>query len=364
MKIFFVSLLMLLFSIVSINASVNNVFNDLKSDQIEDIRKISRAVLASRNKSSLDIEMSYLKDDIVSLRELLIEAKDFFSFRSSNGKSKKLTNSSKKYISSITILLFNIKQHREKIMDEILKGSNSNKIDTVKQSLKRIQDIELQIDDILKIDNFLDIISLLQTIINSMEIKPAKNEKNLTGESGIWITGRDLSKGVTKTYLKKSNDTKLLKTKVTEAVPLSDYLKESNEVEYSTNDAKLLREKADELSTPVKLYEYILNNYEYIMYYGSRSDSVNTFLSKRGNDIDLATLLIAMLRSQNIPSRYVAGNVQIPVEEVLSWLEIPNVDLAMHLMNERGVQNISLLEQNGIQYMEFEHVWVEIFVSY
>lgn len=89
-------------------------------------------------------------------------------------------------------------------------------------------------------------------------------------------------------------------------------LGETPEIVYTTADAQALREKATQLATAVAIYEYVHNTIEHSLYHGSRSGSVNTFLGQRGSDVDIATALIAMLRSQNIPARYAVGTVRLP----------------------------------------------------
>ena len=99
----------------------------------------------------------------------------------------------------------------------------------------------------------------------------------------------------------------------------ADTLEESPEVQFLSVDATELREKAAELADPASIYEYVRNNYEYVVYHGSRSGSINTFLGGQGNEVDLASTLIAMLRSRGIPARYVVG---IPIEKE-PWREAP-----------------------------------------
>lgn len=79
-----------------------------------------------------------------------------------------------------------------------------------------------------------------------------------------------------------------------------------------SGDAVALKEQA--LGSPARIYEYLRNRAEYSPYHGARSNSVNVFLGLRGNDVDLASTLIGMLRSQGIRARYVQGERQSKVE--------------------------------------------------
>ena len=77
----------------------------------------------------------------------------------------------------------------------------------------------------------------------------------------------------------------------------SPQLAETPEIVYTGADAQALCDKATELGTAVAIYEYAHNTIEFSPYHGSRSGSVNTFLGRRGSDVDIATTLIAMLRA-------------------------------------------------------------------
>jgi len=137
---------------------------------------------------------------------------------------------------------------------------------------------------------------------------------------------------------------------------------ETSEIVYNTTIAPDLNAKAVELASPVKIYEYLLNNAEYALYHGSRSSSVNSFLALRGNDVDLASTLIAMYRSRGYHARYAVGTVRLPVDRAMNWLGVKNADLAASIMKDQGIQNVTLsADKNTI---DFEHTWVEAYVPY
>ena len=73
-------------------------------------------------------------------------------------------------------------------------------------------------------------------------------------------------------------------------------LHETAEIQWSSAREPDLLARAGELSTPVAIYEHVRNRFEYALYHGARSSSVNTFLGQRGNDVDLASVLIAIYR--------------------------------------------------------------------
>jgi Transglutaminase-like superfamily len=72
-----------------------------------------------------------------------------------------------------------------------------------------------------------------------------------------------------------------------------------------TEDIQLtdaVKAKATELgNNPVKIYNWVRNNIEFIPSYGSIQGADRTLQTKRGNAMDTASLLIGLLRAANIP---------------------------------------------------------------
>lgn len=139
-------------------------------------------------------------------------------------------------------------------------------------------------------------------------------------------------------------------------------LSESREIRFNDTDSQPLKQQAAALATPVAIYEYLHNNYDYSAYYGSRSSSSNTFLGERGNDVDLATTLIAMLRSQGVLARYAVGTVTVAAGNLANWLQVRNVDLAIQILTKQGVQGV--VKSADSTTVNLEHVWVEAYVPY
>jgi RHS repeat-associated protein len=135
---------------------------------------------------------------------------------------------------------------------------------------------------------------------------------------------------------------------------------ETDEIIFLSGEASTVAAKATELGSPVKIYEYLRNNAEYKIYNGSQSVSLNTLLNMRGNNVDLATTLIAMLRSQGIRSRYVNGIIKLKKSELANWLGVMNEDLAINISG-KYLQAPTEAEQG---YITIKHVWVEALLAY
>ncbi len=126
----------------------------------------------------------------------------------------------------------------------------------------------------------------------------------------------------------------------------------------------LIAQKAEALESAAAIYEYVRNTHEYALYHGSRSNTINTFMGQRGSDVDIASVLIAMYRSQNIPARYAKATVSAPAEDVANWIGVKNIELAAAIMDDQGIQNVNLADVDGTPTIEFEHAWVQVSVPF
>ncbi|MEJ6951919.1 transglutaminase-like domain-containing protein [Natronospora cellulosivora (SeqCode)] len=136
-------------------------------------------------------------------------------------------------------------------------------------------------------------------------------------------------------------------------------LQETIEIQFTPE----IRELARDLDhNPVKIYEYIRNNFDYEPYYGSVRGSQETLRQRAGNDFDLSSLLIALYRESNIPSRYVTGVVRIPVEKVKQWVGIDDTQSALNIFPSNGIPSRAIVSGGEAVYLELEHTWVEAYL--
>jgi RHS repeat-associated protein len=142
---------------------------------------------------------------------------------------------------------------------------------------------------------------------------------------------------------------------------VNPYICETKEIVYEAGEAIVLKNKAAELGSIVNIYQFVRSNSKYIPYHGARSNSLNTFLSMEGNDVDLASLLIALLRSQGVSARYSVGNVQISESKIANWMGVDNTSLAESILYDHG---IPILDNSPEGTISFEHTWVEVLVNF
>ncbi len=87
--------------------------------------------------------------------------------------------------------------------------------------------------------------------------------------------------------------------------PTSDDLADTIEVQFTPE----ITAKAEELeNNPVKIYNWVRNNIEFVPTYGSIQGADYCLQTKLCNAFDTASLLIALLRVSGIHARYVCPN--------------------------------------------------------
>ncbi len=132
-----------------------------------------------------------------------------------------------------------------------------------------------------------------------------------------------------------------------------------------TPDAQITPEiqaLADSLgNSAVRIYEFVRDNTTFEPYFGSLKGSQAALETLAGNDYDLASLTIALLRASNIPARYVRGTVKIPTARAQDWLSVRHPDAVNQILNTAGISAIAIdFGGNGtVDWFEVDRVWVE-----
>ncbi len=145
--------------------------------------------------------------------------------------------------------------------------------------------------------------------------------------------------------------------------------------------------QAKHLGSAKAAYEFVKNQTRLEWYHGAMKGSRQTLRDLRGNDADLSTLLVALLRAQGTPARYVRGTVELGLEQLagamglLSSQEADQLDAALAggpaftLPAAASEKVLAILTASGVPYevlkqggqvvgARMERIWVEAYVSY
>lgn len=116
---------------------------------------------------------------------------------------------------------------------------------------------------------------------------------------------------------------------------------------------------------PLKIYNWVRNNIEFVPTYGSIQGAEMCLMTKQGNAFDTSSLLISLLRVSNIPARYLYGTVEIPIDKAMNWVGGVNDPLIAGKILSSGGIPTDLVHRGGkVDSVRIEHVWVEAYVDY
>lgn len=141
-------------------------------------------------------------------------------------------------------------------------------------------------------NNRVDILDLIMTkseVINPNSVVN-KEIMDVTGDSNVdFRDAREIQQ-----YLLSQNDnfTKNIRNSIPNVN--TEIVSENQPIETSVTAE--MADKANELGDAVSVYNYLYNNMRSEFYFGSRKGAIGTYEQGGGNDIDLSSLLIAMLR--------------------------------------------------------------------
>ncbi len=143
--------------------------------------------------------------------------------------------------------------------------------------------------------------------------------------------------------------------------PTSYDLAETIEVQFTS----AITAKALELeNNPVKIYNWVRNNIEFVPTYGSIQGADYCLQTKLCNAFDTASLLIALLRVSGIHARYVEGTVEIPIEKVKNWAGgFTDDNSALSFIASGGIPVGGIVSGGKIEKVQMEHIWVEAWID-
>lgn len=135
----------------------------------------------------------------------------------------------------------------------------------------------------------------------------------------------------------------------------------------STADAALAPEilaKAAELEHDyTRIYQFVRNEIRTEAYAGGMKGAVGTLAQGSGNDVDQASLLIALLRASDAPARYVHGVVELPVETLAESLGVPPASVPTALA-KAGVAHTPIVRGGRVAAVQLEQTWVSAYIPY
>ena len=135
--------------------------------------------------------------------------------------------------------------------------------------------------------------------------------------------------------------------------PRARVILDSNE-KTETKMTEEMADLVDHLETPLAVYEYLYNNVNTEFYKGSRKGAIGTYEQNGGNDVDCASLLIAMLRYMGYEAEYVTGTVGVTERQLINLTATDNIETALRIFMIQGKE----VSKSADTYY-FDHTWVK-----
>ena len=120
-----------------------------------------------------------------------------------------------------------------------------------------------------------------------------------------------------------------------------------------------MADKAAKLGNAVNVYNYVYNNMRSEFYYGSRKGAIGTFEQGGGNDADLSSLLVAMLRYLGYDADYVNDIVGFSAEQLMKWTNTDSIEAATSIYACQGRENTTY-EYEGVTYYFCDYTYVQV----
>ncbi|UDQ98297.1 RHS repeat-associated core domain-containing protein [Lentisphaerota bacterium WC36G] len=134
--------------------------------------------------------------------------------------------------------------------------------------------------------------------------------------------------------------------------------------EIYVNDPELIALAESLDKHPLKIYEYLRNEFVYEPYWGSVKGAKRTFIEKAGNDIDLASLFITLLRISNRHARYVCGSIEMTVEEAAAWIGVDDPTQVVKTFIANGIPVETTTKGGKIDLIRMNHTWVQAYIDF
>ena len=112
------------------------------------------------------------------------------------------------------------------------------------------------------------------------------------------------------------------------------------------------------------MYAWVKNKCAFDPYLGSRRGAEETRRLRAGNDMDLASLLIALLRVSGFPARYGTGIVQMTPAQAMNWVGVDDANTAGSILTTAGLEGLTIVDGPDIVSIRCRRVWVEAYVPY
>jgi RHS repeat-associated protein len=117
---------------------------------------------------------------------------------------------------------------------------------------------------------------------------------------------------------------------------------------------------------PDLIFEYVYNNIEYEPLFGSNKGALGTLLDQRGNDIDQAQLMAALLNASGYSPGFAYGYLRFTGAQASAWLGVKNdANAIATLLADGGIPIQNAVSGSGgtLTRIDVAQVWVQVAIG-
>ncbi|HEX5056638.1 MAG TPA: transglutaminase domain-containing protein, partial [Gammaproteobacteria bacterium] len=114
----------------------------------------------------------------------------------------------------------------------------------------------------------------------------------------------------------------------------------------------------------IRIYEFVRNGIRTEWYAGGMKGALGALRQRAGNDVDQASLLIALFRASGLACRYVHGVIELPVSKVAQSLGLADAALVTKALGQAGIAYSAVISGGRISSVKIEHTWVTAYIPY
>ena len=114
----------------------------------------------------------------------------------------------------------------------------------------------------------------------------------------------------------------------------------------------------------VRIFEFVRNQVRSEWYAGSVRGAIGVLRTRAGNDVDQASLLVALMRASGAPARYVRGVVELDVATVANEMGLTDSTLVPGALARAGIAHTAVQRGGRVVAVQVERTWVTARVPY
>lgn len=115
---------------------------------------------------------------------------------------------------------------------------------------------------------------------------------------------------------------------------------------------------------PVRMFNYVHDEVDSELYFGSKKGSEGALYERAGNDADQASLLIGLLRASGVPARYAIGRVWLSASQARDLARATETQAAANALTSAGIPAVYVNRPGLEPVVEIEHTWAQAWLPF